>query len=91
MKNFLVRTRYAVATAYYFCVAFTNNLIAEFLDWRFENKKRKWTAMGTQGSGIVPLGKLRKHQAMDKVAKWATIISVDVEMGIIFYKERDSD
>ena len=89
MKNFLVRARYAAVTAFYFCIAFTRNLIAEFLDRRFENKKRNWTALGTSGSGRVPLGKVNMDQARDKVAKWATIVSVDVEQAIIFYKERE--
>jgi hypothetical protein len=89
MKNILVRSRYAVKTAYYFCIAFRNNLIAEFLDWRCENEKRQWTAIGTFGAGMIPLGKVTLHEATEKVAKFATVISCDVGMAIIFYKERD--
>lgn len=89
MTNILVRSRYAVKTAYFFLVAFRNNLIAEFLDWRLEITKRQWTAIGTLGAGKVSLGKVNQHEATDKVAKWATVISCDVEMAIIFYKERD--
>jgi hypothetical protein len=89
MKNILVRSRYAVRTAYFFVIAFRNNLIAQFLDWRFVNRKRQWIAMGTFGSGNVPLGKVNQHEATEKVCKFATVVSCDVEMAIIFYKEKD--
>jgi hypothetical protein len=89
MKNILVRSRYAMKTAYFFLIAFRNNLIAEFLDRRFINRKRYWSAIGTLGAGKVSLGKVNQHEATEKVCKFATVISCDVEMAIIFYKERD--
>lgn len=88
MKNFLVRSRYAVKTAFFFCIAFCNNVIAEYLDNRMETKKRRWTGMGTFGAGVVPLGKVNMDQATEKVAQFGTVVNVDVEQAIIFYAER---
>ena len=89
MNNILVRARYAIKTGYFFIIAFRNNLIAEFLDWRFEIKKRRWTAKGTFGSGVVPLGWCNLKEATLKTARFGTVINVDVEMAIIFYKEKE--
>lgn len=89
MKNILVRSRYAMKTAFFFCIAFRNNLIAEFLDWRFETRKRPWTAIGTFASGVVPLGRCNLEQATFRTTGLGMIINVDVEQAIIFYKERD--
>ena len=88
MNNFLVRSRYAVKTAYYFCIAFSKNLIAEFLDRRLETKKRRWTALGTFGSGMVPLGKVNMDEATQKVSGFGTVVSIDVEQATVFYSER---
>lgn len=85
MTNFLVRTRYAIKTAYFFCVALINNRIAEFLDRRMETKSRRWTAQSVDG-GLVPLGKINLSQATEKACKLGHVIWVDVEQAIIFYR-----
>ena len=87
-KNFLVRSRYAIKTAYFFCIAIRNNLIAEFLDWRLETKKRRWTALGTFGSGVVPLGRCSLQEATERTGKFGTVASCDVEQAIIYYSEK---
>ena len=86
--NFLVRTRAAILGAYYFLIAIRNNLIAEFLDRRLQNKKRYWTAYGTFGAGVVPLGKCNMVEATKRTAKFGTIVSADVEQAAIFYSEK---
>ena len=88
--NFLVRFRYAIKTAYFFCLAYLNQSVANFLDWRMEAKRRRWTAIGTFGSGLVPLGKVNMNRAMDKTAKFGTIVKIDVEGAIIFYSSKGS-
>lgn len=89
MTQFFPRTRYALKSSYYFCVAFVKNSIAEFLDSRMENKKRKWTAQGTFNAGVVPLGKCNMTTATERAAKFGAVVSVDVEQAIIFYREKD--
>ena len=86
--NFLVRTRAAILGAYYFLIAIRNNLIAEFLDRRLQNKKRYWTAYGTFGSGVVPLGRVNLAKATIKVSRFGTVIFVDVSKAAIFYSEK---
>lgn len=88
MENFLVRTRAVILTAYYQFIAFRNNLIVEFLDRRQETKKRRWTAKGTFGAGTVPLGKVNMNTAVEKTAKFGTVINVDIEFAIVFYAEK---
>ena len=86
--NFLVRTRAAIRTAHYITVAFCNNLIAEFLDQRMRNKKRYWTAYGTFGAGVVPLGKCNMVAAIYRTGKFGTVVTADVEQAAIFYSEK---
>ena len=86
--NFLVRTRAAILEAYYFTIAYRNNLIAEYLDRRLQNKKRDWTAYGTFGAGVVPLGKCNMVEATKRTAKFGTVSSTDVEQAAIFYGEK---
>lgn len=86
--NFLVRTRASIIEAYYFVIAFRNNLIAELLDWRLETKKRRWTAYGTFGSGIVPLGRCNLAEATKRTSKFGNVSYADVEQAAIFYNEK---
>ena len=88
MTNFLVRSRYAFKTAYYFCVAYINNRIAEYLDSRLENKPRRWIAKGTFGAGTVPLGKVNMAEATKQTSRFGTVANVDVEQAIVFYSEK---
>jgi len=77
-----------ILEAYYFLIAFRNNLIAEFLDRRLQTKKRAWTAYGTLGSGVVPLGKCNMIEATKRTAIFGTVVSSDVEQAAIFYSEK---
>ena len=82
------RIQYAAKTAYYFCVAYMNQRIANYLDWRLEYGRRRWTAYGTFGSGVVPLGRVTLAKATLKVSRFGTVVFVDVAKAAIFYSEK---
>jgi len=73
----------ALATARVYFI----NLYIEFRYRRLENKKRRWTAYRTNG-GNVPLGRLNKADAIDKVGKFGTILYVDLEIAGIFFRDK---
>lgn len=82
------RLQYAALTAYYFCLAYVNQGIANYLDRRLETKRRYWIAYGTFGSGVVPLGKVTLAKATRKVSRFGTVVFCDVEKAKIFYSEK---
>ena len=82
MKNRILKAWYSV-------VAFVRNSIAELNDRRLENQRRPWTAYGTFGSGVVPLGVVNMGEAVDKATKVGNVINVDVEQAAIFYTEKN--
>ena len=86
--HFFARTRAVIKILYYFTIGFLNGLLAEYLDRRLETKKRRWTALGTLGSGVVPLGKVNMDKAIEKTGKFGTVVNVDVEQATVFYSER---
>ncbi len=88
IENLLMRSRYAAKTAYFFCVAYFNQSIANYLDRRLETKKRHWTAYGVFGSGVVPLGKCTLAKATEKTSKFGTVTFCDVPQAAIFYSEK---
>jgi hypothetical protein len=72
----------------YFIEAYIKNRIAEYLDRRLENKRRYWTAYGTFGSGVTPLGKCSLAQATKKTSKFGTVVFCDVPNASIFYSDK---
>lgn len=88
IENFFVRSRYALKTATYFCLAYLNQSIANYLDRRLENKKRYWTAYGTFGAGVVPLGKVNMIEAIELTSRFGTVVKCDVEQAKTFFAER---
>jgi hypothetical protein len=86
--NFLGRTALVIKTLYYFTTAVLNQEIAAYLDRRMENKKRQWKAIGTFGSGVVPLGKCNMAEATEKTSKFGAVSYADVEQAIIFFNEK---
>jgi len=77
-----------IKTAYYFCLAYLKQSIANYLDRRLEIKKRPWRAYGTFGSGVVPLGKCTLAQATKKTSKFGTVVYCDVPQAAIFFTEK---
>jgi len=86
--NFLARTRYAIKTLYLFTNNVLNQEIADYLDRRLETKKRLWQAVGTFGSGVVPLGKCNMAEATKRTGQFGTVAYADVEQATIFYNKR---
>lgn len=88
MKKILAKLQYAWLFVWYFFEALFNQAIANYLDWRMEYGRRRWTAYGTLGGGVVPLGKCTLRRATLRVSKFGMVVFCDIPKAAIFYSEK---